>query len=44
VRAKKKDEVILAFIERLYGGKFEASKEFREWLKEKGIPFELFCH
>ena len=44
VQTQNKDAVILALIERVFGGKFDASKEFREWLKEKGIPFELFCH
>lgn len=39
VKAENKDSVILAFIEKLFGGRFSAVDEFREFLKEKGIPF-----
>ena len=39
VKAEDKDIVILALIERLFGGRFGAVDEFREFLKEKGIPF-----
>jgi len=39
VRAEDKDSVILALIEKLYGGKFGAVDEIREFLEEKGIPF-----
>jgi hypothetical protein len=39
VRAEDKDSVILALIEKLFGGRFSAVDKFREFLKEKGIPF-----
>jgi len=39
VRAEDKDSVILALIERLFGGRFSAVDEFREFLKEKCIQF-----
>lgn len=39
VKAENKDSVILALIEKLFGGRFSAVDEFREFLKEKGIPF-----
>ncbi len=38
VQAEDKDWVLLALIEKLFGGKFRAVDEFREFLKEKGIP------
>ncbi len=40
VRAEDKDGLILALIEKLFGGRFGAVDEFREFLKEKGVPFE----
>jgi hypothetical protein len=43
VRAKDKDFLDLALIERLFGGKSNAPVEFREWLNEKGIPSEFFA-
>jgi len=39
VRAEDKDSVILVLIEKLFAGRFRAIDEFREFLKEKGIPF-----
>jgi len=39
VKAENKDSVILALIEKLFGGRFSAVDEFRDFLKEKGIPF-----
>lgn len=39
VKAEDKDSVILALIEKLFGGRFSAVDEFRDFLKEKGIPF-----
>ncbi len=39
VGAEDKDAVILALIEKQFGGRFSAVDEFREFLKEKGIPF-----
>jgi len=39
VRAEDKDRVILALIEKSFGGRFSAVDEFRDFLKEKGIPF-----
>lgn len=38
VRSEDKDSVMLALIEKLFGGRFSAVDEFREFLKEKGIP------
>jgi hypothetical protein len=39
VKAEDKDSVILALIEKLFGGRFSAVDEFRDFLKERGIPF-----
>jgi hypothetical protein len=39
VREERKDQVLLALIKKVFGGKFRAVDEFREFLKEKGIPF-----
>lgn len=38
VEAEDKDSLILALIERLFGGKFGAVGEFREFLRERGFP------
>jgi len=40
VREEHKDRLVLALIEKLWGGKFKAVDEFREFLNEKGIPLE----
>ena len=40
VRAENKDRAMLALIETLFGGKFNAVDEFRECLHTKEIPFE----
>jgi hypothetical protein len=39
VKAEDKDRVTLALIEKVFGGRFSAVDEFREFLEEKGIPF-----
>jgi len=39
VSAEDKDRVILALIEKVFGGKFGAVDEFREFLEGKEIPF-----
>jgi hypothetical protein len=39
IRRQDEDRVILALIEKLFGGRFGAVDEFSEFLKEKGIPF-----
>jgi hypothetical protein len=44
VQAKDKDSVILALIEKVFGGRFSASEEFREWLDEKGIPSGFYSY
>lgn len=44
VRAEDKDRVLLALIEEIFGGRFHASDEFREWLKTKGIPNQFDCY
>ncbi|KQC03982.1 MAG: hypothetical protein APR53_04210 [Methanoculleus sp. SDB] len=44
VRAKDKDWVLLGLIEAVFGGRFHASDEFREWLKATGIPYEFDCY
>lgn len=41
VKANDKDWVLLSLIERVFGGRFHASDEFREWLKEVGIPYKF---
>lgn len=38
VSAKHKDKLLLALIEKVYGGHFSAVDEFREFLDSKGIP------
>ena len=39
VNAKDKDRVTLALIEKVFGGRFWAVDEFRQFLEEKGIPY-----
>jgi hypothetical protein len=39
VKAEDKDRVTLALIDKVFGGRFSAVDEFREFLKEKGISF-----
>ena len=39
VRKEDKDLVLLALIQKLFGGKFRAVDDFREFLEEKGVPF-----
>jgi hypothetical protein len=39
VDAGDKDKVLLALIEKIFGGNFSAVDEFREFLEGKGIPF-----
>ncbi len=41
VKAEHKDAVLLALIERVFGGTDRASDNFRAWLAEKGIPSEF---
>jgi hypothetical protein len=44
IKAKDKDWVLLALIEAVFGGRFHASDEFREWVKAVGIPYEFDCY
>jgi len=37
--AEDKDRVTLALIEKVFGGRFGAVDEFRQFLEEKGIPY-----
>jgi hypothetical protein len=39
VREEDKDQVLLALIQKVFGGKFRAVDDFREFLEEKGVPF-----
>ena len=39
VKAQDKDMVILALVEKLFGGRFKAVDEFRQFLGERAIPF-----
>ena len=39
VREEDKDQVLLALIQKLFGGQFRAVDDFREFLEEKGVPF-----
>jgi hypothetical protein len=39
VKAADKDRLILALIQNQFGGRFSAVDDFREFLREKGIPF-----
>jgi hypothetical protein len=39
VRTEDKDRVLLALIEKVYGGRFSAVDEFRKFLQEKKIKF-----
>jgi hypothetical protein len=38
VRAEHKDDVLLALVEKVYGGNRSAISDFRAFMKEKGIP------
>ncbi len=38
VPAEHKDDVLLALVEKVYGGNRSAISDFRAFLKEKGIP------
>lgn len=37
--AEQKDRLLLALIEKCFGGRFSAVDEFREFVKSKEIPF-----
>jgi hypothetical protein len=39
VKEEDKNKLLLALIEKLYGGHFSAVDEFRTFLETKGIPF-----
>jgi len=41
VRPEHKDRVLLALIERLYGGNSTVVSEFMEFLKSRDIPYEF---
>jgi hypothetical protein len=41
VRPEHKDWVLLALIEKLYGGHSAADSDFMEFLRSKGIPYEF---
>jgi hypothetical protein len=41
VQAEHKDMVLLALVEKLYGGHFSAVDEFRDFLESKGIPHKF---
>lgn len=41
VRSEHKDDVLLALMEKLYGGNGSAVSDFREFLKSRGIPNEF---
>ena len=41
VRPEHKDWVLLALIEKLFGGSSMADSDFMEFLKSKGIPYEF---
>jgi hypothetical protein len=41
VRSEHKDDVLLALMEKLYGGSASAVTDFREFLKSRGIPNEF---
>ena len=41
VRPEHKDWVLLALIERLYGGNSSVVSEFMEFLRSRGIPYEF---
>ena len=42
VKKKHKDKLIIALMEKLYGGKDSCPEEFRSLMEEKGIPCELY--
>ena len=39
VAAEDKDRLLLALMEKLYAGRFSAVDEFRDFLKERDIPY-----
>lgn len=41
VLPEHKDKLLLALIEKLYGGHFSAVDEFRDFLEAKGIPHKF---
>ncbi|NHJ12924.1 MAG: hypothetical protein EAX95_04570 [Candidatus Thorarchaeota archaeon] len=41
VKEEQKDRVILALIEKTYGGNSKAVSEFMDLMKSKGIPYEF---
>jgi len=41
VRAEHKDDLLLALLEKLYGGNASAVTDFREFLKSRGIHSEF---
>ena len=41
VPSNQKDNVLLALIERFYGGNLKVISEFMELMKSKGIPYEF---
>ena len=41
IKAEHKDRVLLALIEKVYGGNLSVVSEFKEFLKSKGIPGEF---
>ncbi|MCX6583219.1 MAG: hypothetical protein NT166_23840 [Candidatus Aminicenantes bacterium] len=41
VQAEHKDMLLLALVEKLYGGHFSAVDEFRDFLESKGIPHKF---
>ena len=42
MKKKHKDKLIIALMEKLYGGKDSCPEEFRSLMEEKGIPCELY--
>ena len=41
VRSQDKDRLLLALIEKLYGGRFHAVDEFRDFLVSRNIPYQF---
>jgi hypothetical protein len=41
VRTEHKDRLLLALMEKLYGGNSSVVSEFMEFLKSRGIPYEF---
>ena len=42
VKKKHKDKLIIALMEKLYGGKDSCPEEFRSLMEDNGIPCELY--